>query len=157
MTINQYSMQVLTNLSEKDACRALRQALRKEGLEVSEEVDFSSEIESRIGLSLPTYTTMRVWRPLETYQALLATPEAALFVPIQLAVVARDGRTLVMVVNPNWLAQVLDRISFRLLAKEVSTRIRHALRALEQPQSTHVELESGATQVRGALSAGEMH
>ena len=36
-----YSTRVLTGLSEEETCRTLRQALRKEGLEVGEEVDLS--------------------------------------------------------------------------------------------------------------------
>ncbi len=131
MVFNQeHSTRLLTTLSEEETCRALRRALRKEGLEVSEEVDLSDEIESHIGLSLRKYIILSVWSPLATYQALLAIPEAGLFVPFHLAVTSHRGQTLVMVVNPEWLAQVVDRIGFRLLAKDVSAKLKRALETL---------------------------
>lgn len=121
-----YSTRLLIGLSEEEICRTLRQALRKEGLEVAEEVDLSGEIERHTGLSLRKYTIMSVRSPLATYQALLAIPETGLFVPFHLAVASHNGQTLVMVVNPDWLAQVVDRIGFRVLEKEVSAKLRRA-------------------------------
>lgn len=142
MVFNQeHSIRVLTTLSEEETCRTLRRALRKEGLEVTEEVDLSKEIERHIGLSLRKYIILSVWSPLATYQALLAIPEAGLFVPFHLAIASHNGQTLVMVVNPDWLALVIDRIGFRLLAKEVSARLRRALTALEGSVVAEHELE----------------
>jgi len=141
----EYSTRVLTSLSEEETCRTLRQALRKEGLEVTEEVDLSEEIERHIGISLRKYTILSVWSPLATYQALLAILEAGSFVPFHVVVAFHNGQTLVMVVNPDWLAQVVDRIGFRLLAKEVSAKLRRALRALEVSELTREELETAAT------------
>lgn len=148
MNSNQkYATRLLTGLSEEETCRTLRQALRKEGLEVGEAVDLSREIEKHIGLSLRKYTILSVWSPLATYQALLAIPEAGLFVPFHVAVASHNGQTLVMVVNPDWLAEVVDRIGFRLLAKEVSAKLRRALRALEAAEVTSPGLEIAATGV----------
>ena len=137
-----YSTRVLTSLSEEEACRTLRQALRNEGLEVAEEVDLSEEIERYIGLSLRKYTILSVWSPLATYQALLAIPEAGLFVPFHVAVASHNGQTLVMVVNPDWLAQVVDRIGFRLLAKDVSAKLKRALQALDVSEASREEFET---------------
>jgi len=141
----EYSTRVLTSLSEEETCRTLRQALRKEGLEVTQEVDLSEKIERHIGLSLSKYAIFSVWSPLATYQALLTMPEAGLFVPFHLAITSLNGQTLVMVVNPDWLAQMIDRIGFRLLAKEVSAKLRRALRALKASEVTREELETAAT------------
>ncbi len=135
---------IITTLNEEETCRTLRQALRKEGLEVTEEVDLSQEIEKHIGLSLRKYIILSVWSPLATYQALLAIPEAGLFVPFHLAVTSHRGQTLVLVVNPEWLAQVIDRIGFRLLAKDVSAKLKRALGTLEASEVTREELETPA-------------
>jgi uncharacterized protein (DUF302 family) len=133
---------LLTTLTEEETCRTLRRALRKEGLKVSEEVDLSREIERHIGLSLRKYINLSVWSPLATYQAMLAIPEAGLFVPFHLAVTSHQGKTLVMVVNPEWLAQVIDRIGFRLLAKDVSAKLKRARASLEASEVTQEELET---------------
>lgn len=133
-----------TSLSEEEACRALRTALRNEGLEVANEVDVSREIERHIGLSFRKYLILSVWSPFATYQALLAIPEVGIFVPFHLAVTSRDGQTLVMAMNPDWFARGTDRIGFRLLAKDVSARLGRALRALEGAEATQKEPASTA-------------
>lgn len=138
----EHSIRMITSLGEEETCRVLRTALREQGLEVTDEVDLSEEIERHIGLSLHKYIVLSVWSPLATYQALRAIPEAGLFVPFHLAVASHHGQTLVMAVNPDWLAQVIDRIGFRLLAEEVSAKLRRALRALEASEVTREELET---------------
>ena len=62
-----------------------------------------------------------------------------------MVVASHNGQTLVMVVNPDWLAQVVDRIGFRLLAKEMSAKLRRVLRALEASEVTSPGLEIAAT------------
>lgn len=134
-----YSIRLLTSLSEEETCRRLRVALRKEGLELEQEVDVSGEIQKHIGLSLRKYIILSVWSPIATYQALLAIPEAGIFVPFHLVVASHDGQTMVTAVNPDWLAQVVDRLGFRLLAKDVSARLRRALKVLEVPANDEHE------------------
>ncbi len=142
MICNQgHSFWLLTSLSEEETCRKLRAALRMQGLEVAEQIDLSKEIAKHIGLSVSKYFILSVWSPLATYQALLAIPEAGLFVPFHVAVTSRNGRTLVMVVNPDWLARVVDRIGFRLLAKDLSGRLSRALQTLEPIETSQEELE----------------
>lgn len=136
---------LLTSLSEEETCHALRTALRNEGLEVATEVDVSRDIERHIGLSFRKYFILIVWSPLATYQALLAIPEAGLFVPFHIAVTSRDGETFVMALDPEWLARWIDRIGFRLLVKDVSARLDRALRSLDGTATTKRSLETTTT------------
>jgi uncharacterized protein (DUF302 family) len=129
---------VVTTLSEEETCRALRRALRTEGLELTEVADLSKEIERHIGLSPRKYIVLSIWSPLATYEPLLANPEAGLFVPLHLAVASQEGQTLMMVVDPDWLALTFDRIGFRLMAKDISTKLKRALAALNAARQEEV-------------------
>jgi len=140
---------VVTTLSEEETCRALRRALRTEGLELTEVADLSKEIERHIGLSPRKYIVLSIWSPLATYEPLLANPEAGLFVPLHLAVASCQGQTLVMVVNPDWLAQVIDRIGFRLMAKEISTKLMRALAVLNPARQKEVSGHTPTAEAEG--------
>jgi len=129
---------VVTTLSEEETCRSLRRALRTEGLELTEVADLSKEIERHIGLSPRKYIVLSIWSPLATYEPLLANPEAGLFVPLHLAVASQEGQTLMMVVDPDWLALTFDRIGFRLMAKDISTKLKRALAALNAARQEEV-------------------
>lgn len=138
-----YSIRVLTKLSTEETCHRLRNALRDEGLELAGEVDLSRRIESYTGLAFPTYRILNVWCPYATFHALLAIPEAGLFVPFHLVVASDNGRTSVTVVNPAWLANIVDRIGFRLLAKDVGAKLKRALSTLEMTEESCRELKQG--------------
>lgn len=134
-----YSISLLTTLSTEEACHRLRDALRNEGLELAGEVDLSKKIENHTGLAFSTYRILNVWSPCATFHALLAIPEAGLFVPFHLVVESRGKETSVTVVNPDWLANIVDRIGFRMLAKDVGAKLRRALSTLEASEATRKE------------------
>ena len=143
LTEHGYSISLLTNLSTEETCNRLRDALRNEGLELAGEVDLSKKIESHTGLAFSTYRILNVWCPFATFHALLAIPEAGLFVPFHLVIASHNQQTSVTVVNPDWLATVIDRIGFRLLAKHVGAKLRRALAALETTEESCPELKQG--------------
>lgn len=128
---NGFSIRLLTSLSQKEACKRLRAALRNEGLEVLDQVDLSGHIENRTGLTLSRYTVLTVCSSFETYFALLAGPEAGIFLPFHVVVTPYHGKTLIAVVEPEWLAEAVDNLSFRLLANRVSEKYQRALAALQ--------------------------
>jgi len=129
LSSNGFSIRFLTNLSQKEACKRLRAALKTEGLEVVDQVDLSGHIENRTGLTLSKYKVLTVCSSFETYYALLASPEAGIFLPFHVVVTPYQGKTLIAVVEPEWLAEVVDNLRFRLLAVEVSEKYKRALAA----------------------------
>lgn len=50
--------------------------------------------------------------------ALPALPGAGVFVPFHLVVASGEGQTFVGAVNPDWLAQGVDRLGFRLIVSD---------------------------------------
>jgi uncharacterized protein (DUF302 family) len=128
---NGFSIRLLTSLSQKEACKRLTAALKNEGLEVVDQIDLSGHIENRTGLTLGKYTVLTVCSSFETYYALLASPEAGVFLPFHVVVTPYHGKTLIAAVEPEWLAAVVDNLSFRLLATEVSEDYQRALAALQ--------------------------
>ncbi len=142
MLLNQgFSIRLLTSLSQRETCRRLRAALEKEGLEVVDEVNLSRHIEDHTGLTLQKYTVLTVCSSLETYHAILADPEAGIFLPFHVVVTPYRQKTLVAAVAPEWLGDVVDKLSFRLLAIDASEKYRRALAALETPEGSHPESE----------------
>ena len=138
---NRFSIRFLTSLSQKEACKRLTAALKKEGLEVVDQVDLSGYIENRTGLTLSKYKVLTVCSSLGTYYALLASPEAGIFLPFHVVVTPYHGKTLIAVVEPEWLAEVVDNLSFRLLAIEISEKYKRALAALQSSEKAPEKAE----------------
>jgi uncharacterized protein (DUF302 family) len=142
---NGFSIRFLTNLSPKEACKRLKAALENEGLEVLDQFDLSAHIENRTGLTPEgKYTVLTVCSSLDTYHALLASPEAGVFLPFHVLLTPYNNKTLIAIVRPEWLAEVVDKLSFRLLAMDVSEKYKRALGALEAAEPTRRPLEPNA-------------
>lgn len=127
----EFSVRLLTAISQAEACRRLRISLHEQDLDIMDELDLSSRVKDRTGLSFGEYTILMVWFPLPAYHALLATPEAGAFIPFHLVVCSCQGKTLVSYVSPEWLAETIDRIEFRLMAKDIAIRLERAVSVLE--------------------------
>lgn len=137
-----FAIRLLTSLSHRETCRRLRAALENEGLEVVGQVDLSRHIENHTGLTLQKYTVLTVCSSLETYHALLADPEAGIFLPFHVVVTPYRQKTLVAAVAPEWLGHVVDKLSFRLLAIDAAEKYRRALSVLETAQGAQQEPEA---------------
>ena len=85
------------------------------------------EINNSLGLSQGQYTILSVWNSIAAYQALLAIPEAGVFIPIHIVVTIHEGQTLVSVMDPEWLTEAVDRLGFQVLAKDLAARLRRVL------------------------------
>ena len=137
----EFSVRLLTTLSQEEACHRLRISLKEQDLDIMEEVDLAARVRNRTGLSFGEYTILTVWSPLTAYHALLAIPEAGAFIPFHLVVCSYRGKTLISYVSPEWLAEAIDRIEFRLMANEISTKLERAVSALDVAEPTCREPE----------------
>lgn len=87
------------------------------------------------------YTVLTVCSSLETYHALLVGPEVGVFLPFHVVVTPYHEKTMIAIVEPEWLAAVVDNISFRLLATDISEKYKRALARFQTSESTHEESE----------------
>lgn len=72
----------------------LRNALKRNGLEVLCELPLERELERKVGLKCQPCTVLVVWSPFEAYQAVLSDRDAGLLVAFNIAVTDRGKWTV---------------------------------------------------------------
>ena len=117
---------VQTAMSFDRTLDSLRNELPRREFRILSEVDFSRELDSRIGISTSRYVVLIVWHPFSAYQAILSNPNGGLMVPFNLAVYQNGGVTIVSALNQPSLTPEAS-LGIRVLGQELNRRMREVL------------------------------
>lgn len=117
---------VQTPMSFERTLSCLRNELPRGEFRILSEVDFSRELDSRIGISPSRYVVLIVWHPFSAYQAILSNPNGGLMVPFNLAVYQNGGVTIVSALSQPSLAPDAS-LGIRVLGQELNRRMREVL------------------------------
>ncbi len=117
---------VQTELGFERTLESMRIELPRHEFRILDEVDFSRELDSLIGLATPRYTVLIVWHPFSAYQALLSDSNGGLMVPFNLAVYQNGNVTTVSVVNQPTLRPEAP-LGIRALGQELNRRMRQVM------------------------------
>lgn len=118
-------------LGHEQTLDILHSALEQEGFQILCEVPFHREFQKSIGVSCRKYTVLVVWRPFETYRAVLTEDDAGLLVPFNVVVAEEDQATLVAVNRRFEICRCKLALGLALLLRDVEIRMQRVIAALE--------------------------
>ncbi len=126
---------VQTEVGFERTLQSLRIELPRHEFRILEEVNFSRELDSVVGLATTPYAVLIVWHPFAAYQALLSDPNGGLMVPFNLAVYQHGHVTTVSVLNqPSLLPEA--SLGIRALGQDLNRRIRGVMLELGMYERT---------------------
>jgi len=119
------------SLSFDDAVSRATEALGKEGFGVLTEIDVAATLKKKLGKDMPPYRIFGACNPEFAHRALEAEPQIGALLPCNV-VVRQDaaGRTLVEIMDPRAVLQLVDRPEIAEIATEVRTRLERVLAVL---------------------------
>src|SRR3990172_8782035 len=114
---------------EQASARAT-EALAKEGFGVLTEIDVAATLKKKLGKEMPPYKILGACNPQFAHRAIEAEPQIGALLPCNV-VVRQDaaGRTLVEIMDPGAVLQLVDRPEIAEIAAEVRTRLERVLGA----------------------------
>ncbi|HWR14848.1 MAG TPA: DUF302 domain-containing protein [Terriglobales bacterium] len=117
---------VQTAMSFEQTLESLRSELALREFRILLEVDFTKELDSRIGVSATRYVVLIAWHPFSAYQAILSDSNGGLVVPFNVAVYQNGGVTIVSVlVQPSLMSHA--SLGMRVLGQELNRKMRDVL------------------------------
>lgn len=126
---------VQTEVGFERTLQSLRIELPRHEFRILEEVNFSRELDSVVGLATTPYAVLIVWHPFAAYQALLSDPNGGLMVPFNLAVYQHGHVTTVSVLTqPSLLPEA--SLGIRALGQDLNRRIRGVMLELGMYERT---------------------
>ncbi|MBI3530784.1 MAG: DUF302 domain-containing protein [Betaproteobacteria bacterium] len=113
------------------ALERVTRELAKEGFGVLTKIDVAATLKKKIGLKMPPYKILGACNPHFAHRALAAEPQIGALLPCNV-VVRKDavGKTIVEIMDPRAVLQLVERPEIGEIAGEVRKRLERVLAAV---------------------------
>jgi len=107
------------------------EALAKEGFGVLTEIDVAATLKKKLGKDMPPYKILGACNPQFAHQAIEVEPQIGALLPCNVVVrVDSAGSTVVEIMDPQAVLQLVDRPEIAAVAAQVRERLMRVLAAL---------------------------
>jgi uncharacterized protein (DUF302 family) len=128
---SRYAFGKTVDATYEQALERVTQALAKEGFGVLTEIDVAATLKKKLGKDMPPYKILGACNPQFAHRALEAEPQIGALLPCNVVVrVDASGKTVVEMMDPQAVMNLVDRAEVGTIAAEVRARLERALEAL---------------------------
>lgn len=115
----------------EEAVARATEALGKEGFGVLTEIDVAATLKKKLGKDMPPYKILGACNPQFALQAIESEPRIGALLPCNVVVrVDPAGQTMVEIMDPRAVLQLVDRPEIAAIAAQVRERLARVLAAL---------------------------
>ena len=126
-----YAFGKMVNMSYDEATRRATEALANEGFGVLTEIDVAATLKKKLGKEMPPYKILGACNPQFAHRALEAEPQIGALLPCNVVVrVDAAGQTVVEIMDPRAVLELVDRPEIGEIASEVRSRLERVLASL---------------------------
>ena len=107
------------------------EALAKEGFGVLTEIDVAATLKKKLGKEMPPYKILGACNPQFAHRAIEAEPQIGALLPCNVVVrVDAAGKTVVEIMDPRAVLQLVDQPEIAAIAAQVRERLERVLASL---------------------------
>ena len=118
-------------MSYEQALARATEALAAEGFGVLTEIDVAATLKKKLGKEMPPYKILGACNPQFAHRAIEAEPQIGALLPCNVVVrVDPAGKTVVEIMDPQAVLQLVDRPEIAAIAVQVRERLMRVLAAL---------------------------
>jgi uncharacterized protein (DUF302 family) len=118
-------------MSQQQAIERVTQELSNEGFGILTEIDVAATLKKKLNVEVPAYCILGACNPQFAYQALLADPQIGALLPCNVVVRAdASGKTIVEIMDPRAVLELVGRPEVSKIAGEVRSRLERVLAAV---------------------------
>ena len=126
-----YTFGKAVSMSQDQAIERVTQELAKEGFGVLTEIDVAATLRKKLGVEVPPYRILGACNPQFAHRALQAEPQIGALLPCNVVVrTDASGNTLVEIMDPRAVLQLVGRPDIEHIAGEVRKRLERVLAAV---------------------------
>jgi uncharacterized protein (DUF302 family) len=125
-----YAFGKTVSLGVAQAIERVTQELAKEGFGVLTEIDVAATMKKKLGLDMPPYRILGACNPQFAHRAITLEPQIGTLLPCNVVVREEGGKTLVEIMDPRAVLQLVGRPEIASVAGEVRARLERVLAAL---------------------------
>jgi uncharacterized protein (DUF302 family) len=125
-----YVLGKTVGLGFDEAVARVTEALAKEGFGVLTEIDVAATLKKKLGLDMPPYRILGACNPQFAHQAIELEPQIGALLPCNVVVREEGGKTLVDIMDPRAVLQLVERPEIEGIATEVRKRLERVIASL---------------------------
>ena len=125
-----YGISKTTGLSYEHAINRVTEELKKEGFGILTTIDVKETMKKKLNLDFPKYVILGACNPPFAYQALQAEEELGLFLPCNVIVYEKEGKTTIAIFDPMVLTKILEKTTIAGIIQEMKTRLERVIAAV---------------------------
>ena len=115
----------------EQAVERATQELAKEGFGVLTEIDVAATLKKKLGKDMPPYKILGACNPQFAHRAIEAEPQIGALLPCNVVVrTGKAGKTIVEIMDPRAVLQLVDRPEIAEIAGQVRTRLERVLASI---------------------------
>jgi uncharacterized protein (DUF302 family) len=130
-TVADYAFRTRLGLSYEEAVEKVVAALKDEGFGVLTEVDVKATVKEKLNVDFRKYVIMGACNPPLAHQALSTDLDIGLLLPCNVIVYEDDGESVVAILDPISMLDVVENPDLDPVAEEARTRLKRVAKALE--------------------------
>ncbi|MBK7229604.1 MAG: DUF302 domain-containing protein [Ignavibacteriales bacterium] len=123
----QFGFSKITDYSFEQAIEKITEELKKEGFGILSSIDFKDTFNKKLSVDYKKYIVLGACNPPLAHKALQADEEVGLFLPCNIAVYEKDGKTNISVFDPIFITTVIDNPQIKSVAEEVKKKLARVL------------------------------
>ncbi len=130
-TVADYALRKTLSLPYEEAVERVVTALREEGFGVLTEVDVKATVKEKLDVDFRKYVIMGACNPPLAHQALSTDLDIGLLLPCNVIVYEDAGESVVAILDPISMLDVVKNPDLDPVAEEARTRLKRVAKALE--------------------------
>ncbi len=123
----QFGFSKITDYNFEQAIEKITEELKKEGFGILSSIDFKDTFNKKLSVDYKKYIVLGACNPPLAHKALQADEEVGLFLPCNIAVYEKDGKTNISVFDPLFITTVIDNPQIKSVAEEVKKKLERVL------------------------------
>ncbi|MBI4450705.1 DUF302 domain-containing protein [Candidatus Woesearchaeota archaeon] len=109
------------------AVAKVRDELKKQGFGIITEIDVKKTLKEKLNIDSDDYQILGACAPPYAHKALTAEPDVGLFMPCNVIIYRKDGKTIVAAQEPTKVMQLAGNLALAPIAEEVEQKLREAV------------------------------
>ncbi|OIO40501.1 ABC transporter ATP-binding protein [Candidatus Pacearchaeota archaeon CG09_land_8_20_14_0_10_30_9] len=134
-----YGFRTEVNLEFEKAVKIVKENLEKEGFGVLTEINVKDTLKNKLNVDYSEYVILGVCNPPFAYNALQAEKEIGLFLPCNLIVYVLNKKTIISIIDPVKLMNLIKNKELKKITKKVKNKLRNVLNLVKNYREVKIK------------------
>ena len=113
-----------TSLSFEDAEKRVKEEAGKEGFGILTRIDMQEKFKEKLGTDFKKYLILGACNPPNAYKAVQAEENIGLFLPCNIIIYEKDGKTVVAAIKPTVAMGMIENEGLKTLAVDIENKLK---------------------------------